>query len=165
MEISLLITGAMALLSPLLTKAGEKAAETIGEKLADKATEKGVWQRIKGLFVGTGEEAVIEQIENKTIASPADVALIEEKLTMGLKARPEFAEEIQTFLNLTPANVFEAQLLLKSMERARIKLGEYYELYEEAGPEVKGGYGNLIKTTSKDLSGYEEKFKRIVSGQ
>jgi hypothetical protein len=34
MDISLIATGAMTLLKPLLEKAGEKAAETIGEKLA-----------------------------------------------------------------------------------------------------------------------------------
>jgi hypothetical protein len=40
----------MRLLRPTLKKANEKAAETIGEKLATKAIEKTFWQKEKGLL-------------------------------------------------------------------------------------------------------------------
>lgn len=165
MEISLLVTAALTILSPLLTKAGEKAAETIGEKLANKATEKGIWQKVKSLFIVTDDEQVIEQIENKSIATQADIASIEEKLTQKLENHPKLAGEIQEYLHLSSTNMFVAERLLRSIQDDRARLVELYEERRNAGIESEGQYENMIARTRRRLEKDEREFIKLVTGK
>jgi hypothetical protein len=144
MDISLLVTAAMTVLSPLLTKAGEQAAETIGEKLADKATEKGIWQKIKDLFIVSETGQVIEQIENKPVATHKEVALIEEKLKKDLETNPESVQYFKSVLKITPLNEYFAANKLESIERLQSEIKKLEIQMERAGLGTIGDIQNKI---------------------
>lgn len=157
MDISLLVIGAITLLKPLLEKAGDKAAETIGEKLADKITEKGIWTKIKEFFIKYEEVQVIEQIENKTIATQEEITLIEEVLKKGCQANPLIAEEIQNHLNLDIA-----KHLLLSIQKDREDLENFYEDRRLASVDAVGGYEVMIGKTRRRLEKDEKEFLELV---
>lgn len=163
MDISLIATGAIAILTPLLAKAGESAAETIGEKLANKATEKGIWQKVKNLFIEAGDQQTIIQIENKPIATQGEITLIESKLTRELATHPEFTAEIQSYFNLSSTDMFIAEQLLRSIQKDRAKLAELYEDRRDAGIETSGQYDNMIKITRRRLEKDESEFIKLVT--
>jgi hypothetical protein len=165
MDGGLIIAGAMTLLSPLLTKAGEKAAETIGEKLAEKTVEKNFWQKVKRLFIIEEEIALIEAIENKSIATTQDIQLIESKLEKGIAENSELAAEIQADFNLSSTNMFIAEQLLISIRKDRLKLKELFEERRDAGIETEGQYDLMIKRTARRLSKDEKDFIKLISNQ
>ncbi len=127
MDISLIFQGVMTLLSPFLQKAGEKAAETIGEKFASKTFEKDFWHNVKTIFIKDEEVKQIAAIESKQIASAEDVKLIENKLSTELNSNPQFAAKIQSAFNFSSTNMFIAQQLLKSIKASTDKLIDLYD--------------------------------------
>ena len=162
MDISLLITGAMTLLTPLLKKAGEEAAKTIGEKVAEKTVEKSFWKKIKGIFIIEDEKAIIEAIENKPIATSKDIEIIEKKLTKHINSDPQFAADLQASFELSTTNMFIAEQLLISIKRDRQKLVELFDERSNAGIETEGSYDNMISRTSRRLSKDETKFLQLM---
>jgi len=151
MEISLLVTAAITLLTPFLTKAGEKAAETIGDKLANKATEKGIWQKVKGLFIANDDRQLIEQIESKPVATQAEVALIENKLTKELETNPKLVEDFKAVLNITPYNEFIVANKLESIKRLQSEIKDLEIEMENAGIGTAGDYKNKINLQQRKL--------------
>jgi hypothetical protein len=92
-----LATTASAFLSPYLVKAGEKAAEKIGEKLPDIAAK--VWNAVTAKFKGkpAAEEAVKD-----LVANPDDEdnrAAFRKELRKVLEAEPTFAAELARLLD------------------------------------------------------------------
>jgi hypothetical protein len=93
---SALASAAVAFLSPYLTRAGEKTAERIGEKIPDAAGK--MWQTIIGKFNGhpAAEEAVRDlaaQTEDED-----NLAAFHEVLRKTLVEDPAFASELRELL-------------------------------------------------------------------
>jgi hypothetical protein len=165
MELTLLVQGAMVLLKPLLEKAGESAAKTIGEKLATKTVEKSFWQGVKRLFVIEEDIKALEAIENKPIATEQDLNLIKDKITAITQSSPDKAAELQAAFNLSSTDMFEAKLLMKSIQKDMKKLEEYYEGRSNAGIETKGQYKNMIAQTRRRMAEDEKTFIKLVKGE
>ena len=163
MDASLIITGAMTLLKPLLEKASESAAETIGEKLASKTVEKSFWKKVKSLFIIEEDKKVIQEIENKPIATSQDIELIENKISQEAKANPQFAAELQASFDLSSTDVFVAEQLLKSILADRKKLVELYEQKRLAGIETEGSYEIMISRTRQRLEKDEKEFIKLIT--
>lgn len=162
MDISLLITGAMTLLTPILEKAGEEAAKTIGKKVAEKTIEKKFWKQIKHIFIIEDEKTIIETIENKQIATSGDIEIIEKKLTKHVKSNPQFAAELQASFGLSSTNMFLAEQLLISIKKDRQKLVELFQERGNAGIETEGSYDNMISRTSRRLGKDEKRFLQLM---
>ena len=151
MDVSLIVSGTMALLTPFLTKASEKAAETIGEKLANKATEKKIWEKVKGLFIKEDEEEVATQIENKPVATLAEISKIEERISTEANSNSQFAKEIKTILNITSHNEFVASEKLNSIQRLQNEIQRLQIQMERAGVATSGDYLNTIELKEEKL--------------
>jgi len=162
MDPNLIITGAMTLLSPLLEKAGEEAAKTIGKKVAEKTVEKNFWEKVKGIFIIEDDEATIKVIESKPIATKADVEIIEKKLTKHVTSNPEFAAELQATFNLSSTNMFIAEQLLASIKKDRQKLIELFQERGDASIETEGSYDIMIARTTRRLEKDEKQFLKLI---
>lgn len=157
MDPSLIITGAMTLLKPLLEKAGEKAGENIGEKMLEKNT----WQKIRGLFL-VDDEATLATIEKKSIASSKEIEIIETKLSKEVSSNSQFATEIQSSFGLSDTNIFIAEQLLKSIQTNKTKLEELYRDRSDAGIETEGSYNIMIRRVSKRLQKDVQEFSSLI---
>lgn len=162
MDASLIFTGAMTLLKPILEKAGERAAETIGEKLATKAIEETFWQKVKGLFVEEIEQNTIEAIENRPTATAQEVALIETKLKNAIKTNPQFAADTQAAMPISSNDMFVAEQLLKSIEADKQKLKQLFEDKGLAGIETEDQYELMIKKTRRRMQKDEQEFLKLI---
>ena len=138
MDPYLIVTGAITLLKPLLEKVGKKAAETIGEKIGEGTVTKDFWQNVKHVFVIDDEEQLINEIENKTIASTDDVKKIEDKLTAHAVSNPQFVSKLEASFQLSSTNKFQAELILKSILKDKEKLKELYEDKRLASVDAEG---------------------------
>lgn len=163
MDASLIVAGTMALLKPLLEKAGEKAAETIGEKVAEKTTEKSFWQTVKRAFILDDEEAMIQEIENKPIATQADMEMIEKKVSAHITTDPQFAAEAEAAFNLSSTKMFQAELLLKSLQKDRETLKELYDERRDASIDAVGGYEVKIAQVIRRMEKDEKKFRNLTT--
>ena len=156
------VTGAMTLLSPLLEKAGEEAAKTIGKKVAEKTVEKSFWEKVKRLFIIEDEAATIEVIENKPIATSDEVQLIENKLANHVNTNPEFAAELQAAFGFSSADMFIAEQLLTSIKADRAQLKIYFQERRDASIETEGSYDIMIARTTRRMQKDEKKFLQLV---
>ena len=163
MDVSLILTGAMALLKPLLEKAGEKAAETIGEKLAEKTVQKTFWEKVKGLFIIEEEKQVIQAIENKTIAAPEEISLIEQKISEELNTNPAFSQEVKSSLNISPNNEFLATQKLQSIQRLQSQIKQLEVQMERAGIASAGDYINRVELQKEKLNHQTEELYKILN--
>lgn len=163
MDTSLIVTGAMTLLKPLLEKAGEKAAETIGEKVGEETVTKGFWQNVKRVFVIDDEEQIINEIENKTIASFDDVKKIENKLTAHAVSNSQFVSDLEASFQLSSTNKFQAELILKSILKDKEKLKELYEDKRLASVDAEGGYELMIAKTIRRMAKDEKDFLKLIN--
>ena len=145
MDPSLLVTAAMALLQPYLVKAGEKVAETIGEKMAEKTLQQSFWQKVKGVFIKENEEEVIQAIEKKPISSSQDVAKNESIINKEVTTNPQFAVELKSVMNITAANEFIATEKIKSILRLKEEIKKLEVQMERAGIATSGDYINMIE--------------------
>ncbi len=94
--ITALATTATAFLSPLLLKFGEKAAESLGEKLPDGAGK--MWAAIAAKFKG---KPAAEEAAKDLAAKPSDednVAAFRKELKKTLEADSTFAEALKQML-------------------------------------------------------------------
>ena len=97
MEVLSLATAAVAFLSPYLVKAGEKAAEKIGEKMPEAVSK--LWNTITAKFKGN---PVAETAVNDLVAKPDDednLAAFRKELRKLLEADPAFAAELEGLLD------------------------------------------------------------------
>jgi len=163
MDPSLIVTGAVTLLKPLLEKAGEKAAETIGEKVAEQTVTKGFWQKVKGLFIIDDEEQIINEIQNKEIATSGDISKIEQKLTTHVAANPQFVSELEATFQLSSTHKFQAELILKSILKDKEKLEELYEDKRLASVDAEGGYELMIVKTVRRMAKDEKEFLKLIN--
>jgi regulator of extracellular matrix RemA (YlzA/DUF370 family) len=163
MDISLLAQGAITLLSPLLMKAGEKAAETIGEKLGANATDAGLWKTITRIFITDDETALITAIESKPVATAQEVEAVHAKISAEIHANPQFAAAVQAALNITPTNIFIAEQLLKSIEADKAQLKTLIEDARLAGIETEGQYELMIKKTMRRIEKDEKQFYTLLN--
>ncbi|MEY4904259.1 MAG: hypothetical protein RI894_1248 [Bacteroidota bacterium] len=152
MDISLLAQGAITLLSPLLMKAGEKAAETIGEKLGANATDAGLWKTITRIFITDDETALIAAIESKPVASPQELEAVHAKISAEIHANPQFAAEVQAAFNITPLNEFIASEKIKSIARLTAEIEKLVVQMERAGTATSGDYINRIEGQEEKLA-------------
>jgi hypothetical protein len=161
MDISLLLTGAMIFLKPYLTKVAEtfadKATETVGERLVDKS----FWKSVKKLFINEDQE-IIENIENKTTAAPADVEVIEQKISTELTSNPKFADELKSALNITPINEFLITEKLKSIRRLQDDISKLTIQLERAGIAVLGDYQNQIDIKAELMNDQMEDVRKLM---
>jgi len=162
MDPSLIITAATTLLKPVLEKVGETAAKTIGERIGEKTVEKSTWQRTKNLFITDDEQVQIEAIENKSVANNADIQLLENKLNDEIANNPDFAVELQTTMNLTPANIFMAEQYLKSIEEDKKKLAELIADKRLAGIETEDQYELQIRRIRRRLEKDEQQLLDLI---
>lgn len=151
MDASLVVTGAMALLKPLLEKASEKAAETIGEKFAEKTVQKTFWHKIKGLFIIEKEKRAIESIENKSVASVADIAYIENKLKIEIEKNPDFINSVKETLNINFVNEALVKEKFISIQRLQDEIKQLETQMERAGIATSGDYMNRIELQTGKL--------------
>jgi hypothetical protein len=96
-ELISLATTAVALLSPYLVKAGEKAAEKIGEKMPEAVSK--LWNTITAKFKGN---PAAETAVNDLVAKPDDEdnqAAFRKELRKLLEAEPAFAAELGGLLD------------------------------------------------------------------
>ena len=163
MDVSLIISGATTLLHSFLTKAGGKAAETIGEKIAKKAMEKTFWEKVKSIFVDKQEHDTVEEIEKKPVASQQEIAWINKKVTSEISSNPTFASEILTSFKLTPVNLYVAELILKSITADKAQLEELYKQRRLAGIEAEGPLENMISKVRKRLETDEKEFIQLIT--
>ena len=163
MDPSVIVTGAITLLKPLLEKAGEKAAETIGEKVAEGTVSKSFWQSVKRLFVIDEEEEIIKEIENKTIASSDDLNKIEHKLTKHAANNPQFVSDLEASFQLSSTDKFQAELILKSLLKDKEKLKELYEDKRLASVDAEGGYELMIAKTLRRMAKDEKEFLKLIN--
>jgi len=163
MDASLIVTGAITLLKPILEQAGKKAAETIGEKVGKGTVSKGFWKNVKSLFIIDEEEEMIKEIENKTIASSDDVMKIEQKLTAHADSNPQFASELEASFQLSSTNKFQAELILKSILKDKEKLEELYEDRRLASVDSVGGYDLMIAKTVRRMAKDEKEFLKLIN--
>lgn len=156
-----LLKAAMAVLSPLISKGGEKAAETIGQKLANQAFEKPFWKQVKSLFIveneAVNEPQIIKDIENKPVATSNEVAMIETKLAKAITSNPEFAAEMKVNLNITPANQFIVEQTINSIIKAQKELADLWSDHDALDKIDRPRYAIRIKTREEDLLAYENK--------
>jgi hypothetical protein len=101
MDLSTLATAATAFLSPYLVKAGEKAAETVGEKLPEVAGK--VWNAIMATFKG---KPAAEEASKDLVANPEDE-----------DNRAAFHKELRKVLEADPALAIELTRLLEKAQR------------------------------------------------
>lgn len=163
MDASLIIMGAMTLLKPLLEKAGEKAAETIGEKLAEKTVEKSFWKKVKGLFIIEGEEKIVEDIENKSVANSQDIEIIESKITKEVETNPQFAAELWSSLNISKTNELYAEQLLISLEKDKEKLAELVQDRRDAVVGLQEQYELEIRRLLRRMQKDEQQFLKLLN--
>ena len=161
----LIAQGASVLLKPLLEKAGESAAKTIGEKLAEKTVEKNFWQKVKSLFIIEEDIKTMELIESKPQATPSDINWLEGKVLEIAQSSPEKAAELQGTFNLSSMDMLEAEFLMKSIKTDIEKLKEYYEERRNAGIETEGQYENMIARTKRRMAKDEKKFIELTKGK
>lgn len=96
MDPSTLATAATAFLSPYLVKAGEKAAETVGEKLPEVVGK--VWNAIMATFKG---KPAAEEASKDLVANPENEdnhAAFRKELRKVLEAEPTLAIELTRLL-------------------------------------------------------------------
>jgi len=141
MDPSLIITAITTLLNPLLQKAGETAATTIGQRIGETTVEKSTWDRFKRLFVTDDEQLQIKAIEDKSTAGDADIKLLENKLNEEVKKTPELAAEFQSIIGID----FVAEQYLKSIKEDEKKLAELIADKRLAGIETEDQYELQIK--------------------
>ncbi|GAB3710104.1 hypothetical protein GCM10027592_46790 [Spirosoma flavus] len=159
------VSTTMLILKPFLIKAGEKAAETVGEKFANKAMEKSLWQKVKSVFIEDGEIENIKQIESKTVVTENELNSIETKLTKAIEENPTFVNELTATLNLTPSKIKLVETILKNMKKDMVDLDQYYSERRLAGPESIGSYEIMIARTQRRIDKDEEDIKNILSGK
>jgi hypothetical protein len=96
MDVQVLATAAVALLSPYLVKAGEAFAKQAGEKLADKA--EALYQAVKDKFKGDAyAEQTLARVE-ETPEATGRQAVLQEVLAEKLEEDPEFAGTVRRLL-------------------------------------------------------------------
>lgn len=161
---SLLPISIITILKPILTTVGEKAAETIGEKLAAQPFEEDFWKKIKRVFIIDDEEETIKQIENKTVASGDDMEIIEKKLIKLISSNPNEKIELETAMRTgkSSTDLMQMDSLLKSINLDRIELEKLYTKRRRASVEAVGGYKNQIEITLERLHEYEEEYLALV---
>lgn len=152
MDASLIITGAIALLRPLMVKAGEKAAETIGEKMAEKTVTKSFWKKVERLFIVDDDEEVIKAIESKPVATKSEVAIIENKIRSEAAKNPQFVEEIKESLNINATNEFLITEKFESICRLQEEIKNLERQMERAGIATSGDYLNRIELQTDKLA-------------
>lgn len=163
MDPTLLVTGAMILLKPLMEKASEKAFETIGEKMGEKVVEKGFWKKVKDLFIVDEEKELIQSIEKKEIATSNEIAIIENKLKQEVLKNPSFAEELKSNFNISSTNMFFAEQLLKSFEKDKEKLENLIQDKRLAGISNEDQYELEIQRVVRRMVKDEEKFRHLFN--
>ena len=94
--ITALATAATTFLAPYLAKAGEKAAEAIGEKLPDMAGK--VWNAVAARF--KGKPAAEEAAKDLTAKpdQPLAQAAFSNQIAKAIEADPAFADELKKLL-------------------------------------------------------------------
>lgn len=152
----------MALLSPLLIKAGEKAFETIGEKLAEKSLEKSFWLKIKAIFILDQEQAIIEAIEKKPVATSQEIAMIEQKVNNAVVLDPQLAVEIKESLQITPLNEFFVSQKVQSINRLHTEISSLEVQMERAGIGTAGDYINKIELQRDKLNYQVTELKKLL---
>lgn len=94
MAIELLAAAAITMISPYLVKAGEAAAEKVGEGAAAAAGKVLGWIRSR---LGGDAKAALEGVEANP-GSEARKAVLKEELVRALEADPELAKELRALI-------------------------------------------------------------------
>ncbi|HEU0097289.1 MAG TPA: hypothetical protein VFQ67_00810 [Allosphingosinicella sp.] len=112
-----LITAAVALVAPYLAKAGESAAEKVGEASAEGAGKVLGWMRAK--LTGRAKEA-LDDLE-KAPGSEDNQADLRKQLARAIEADPALAEELRA---LIPAEAMEEGAMVQNVSGAGAKAAQ-----------------------------------------
>ena len=161
METTVLITSVISFLKPYLIKAGEKVAETVGERLGDQTLQRGVWNKVKSFFNKDEEKKVLEEAESDVSIGESKIEKIENLLTSKLDENVELKKEISSILNFS--DMFLIEQLVKSIATNKEKLVEYFEERNLAGIETEGSYDIMIARTRRRLTKDEKELGKLLA--
>ena len=158
---------ATSVLTPFLTKMGEKVVETIAERATNKTLDAGLWTRFKNLFKkGQNQNAALvqtlEAIESKPTVSPSEIKLLETQIVTALEEDNTLAPDLQTILNITPANEFLIQNALESIKRLQDQINKLTKQMERAGIATEGDYQNALENAQEKLYYQQEALKKSL---
>ena len=165
MDFSLLTTGVMTLLSPILDKEKEsdQSDKTIGQKLEEEPRLSRYWQQIQGLFQSKEARKMLKDMEGKTTISLQEFLQLEQAILDGGKDNPDFVANLQATFNLSITDALVVQQLLISLQEDHKQLAELFEQRRNAGIATAGQYDNMIALTRKRMKKDEQEFLKLVS--
>ena len=166
MDLSLLGTAVISLLSPYLTKMAEKAAETAGEKLVENTSSDKLLEKVKSLFIipeNDEEKEVARKIELNQSISNAEIQIIENKISSQLKQDTVFAKSIEDILNISSTDEFIITNILNSIKNKREQLSILYQDRENDDDLNRGKYNVRIGQKERALREDEYKIMQILT--